>query len=182
MAKLELLETAVPILPFTCCQISLSDTENACMVVLSVCRACNTLGCLMECVVSLGNEFSIMFECHVWIWSICWIHNKPLMLIFYSITMCRVGGGVLHIHRNVNDSDETRWLDNVVESISNIAKNHGKNGAFMLWSVVMQFCPQELKFHSYAILCRRTILERVSGARWTCQMVRTAYSPPCSWC
>ena len=54
------------------------------------------------------------------------------MLIFYSITMCRVGGGVLHIHRNVNDSDETRWLDNVVESISNIAKNHGKNGAFML--------------------------------------------------
>jgi murein L,D-transpeptidase YafK len=43
-----------------------------------------------------------------------------------TLAMCRVEGGTLHIHGNVNDSDETRWLDSVVESISNIAKAHGK--------------------------------------------------------
>lgn len=40
-------------------------------------------------------------------------------------TCTRVDGGVLHIHGNVNDSDEVRWLDNVVESISSIATAHG---------------------------------------------------------
>ena len=113
--------------------------------------------------VSLGNKFSIIFECDVGILSICWIHNKPLMLTFYSITMCRIGGGILHIHGNVNDSDETRWLDNVVESISNIAKNHGKNG--VLLSVAMHFCSPRVKIPFLCHLCRRTILERVSGAR-----------------
>ena len=57
--------------------------------------------------------------------------TSDVNILLYYI-MCRDGGGVLHIHGNVNDSDETRWLDNVVESISSIAKNHGKNGAFML--------------------------------------------------
>lgn len=63
----------------------------------------------------------------------CYVmHDGLLMFRFYSVAMCRVEGGILHIHGNVNDSDEARWLDNVVESISNIAKAHGKNGDFML--------------------------------------------------
>ena len=37
----------------------------------------------------------------------------------------RADGGTLHIHGNVNDSDEARWLENVVESISSIATTHG---------------------------------------------------------
>ena len=60
------------------------------------------------------------------------MHNEHLMFRFYSVAMCRVGGGILHIHGNVNDSDETRWLDSVVESISDIAKAHGKNGDMIL--------------------------------------------------
>ncbi|RLM85219.1 tRNA wybutosine-synthesizing protein 2/3/4 isoform X2 [Panicum miliaceum] len=56
-------------------------TENACIMVLSVCQALNKQN---------------------------WVE-----------------GGILHIHGNVNDSDETRWLDSVVESISDIAKAHG---------------------------------------------------------
>ncbi|PAN14153.1 hypothetical protein PAHAL_2G388000 [Panicum hallii] len=42
-----------------------------------------------------------------------------------AVRALRVEGGILHIHGNVNDSDETRWLDSVVESISDIAKAHG---------------------------------------------------------
>lgn len=42
-----------------------------------------------------------------------------------AVTALRVGGGILHIHGNVTDSDETSWLDHVVDSISNIAKTHG---------------------------------------------------------
>lgn len=44
------------------------------------------------------------------------------------------------------------------------------------------FCSPRVHIRSHVILCCRTILERVSGACWTCQMVRAAYSPPCSWC
>ncbi|ONM57712.1 tRNA wybutosine-synthesizing protein 2/3/4 [Zea mays] len=50
-----------------------------------------------------------------------------------AVEALRVGGGVLHIHGNVNDSDETRWLDSVVESISNVAKNHG-----LSWNVSVE--------------------------------------------
>lgn len=122
-------------------------TENACMVVLSVCRAWNTLGCLMECL-------NVMLE-------FCQLAGSTTNLwwTFYSITMCRVGGGILHIHGNVNDSDETRWLDNVVESISNIAKNHGKNGAFMLWSVAMHFCSPRVQIPFLCPFC-------VAGLSW----------------
>ncbi|CAN6225692.1 unnamed protein product, partial [Urochloa humidicola] len=42
-----------------------------------------------------------------------------------AVKALRVEGGIMHIHGNVNDSDETRWVDNVVESISSIAKAHG---------------------------------------------------------
>ena len=48
---------------------------------------------------------------------------SPDSIMFSTCT--RAGGGVLHIHGNVNDSDEARWLDNVVESISSIATAHG---------------------------------------------------------
>lgn len=163
--QLELLETAVPILPFTCLpSLVIWHTENACMVVLSVCRAWNTLGCLMECVASLGKNFSIIFNVMFGILSICWIH-KPLMLTFYSITMYRVGGGVLHIHGNVNDSDETRWLDSVVESISNIAKNHGKNGAFMLWSAAMHLFL--LSKSSYPFSCHFVLQDYLGTCQWS---------------
>ncbi|KAL6656615.1 hypothetical protein ACP70R_004395 [Stipagrostis hirtigluma subsp. patula] len=50
-----------------------------------------------------------------------------------AVTALRVDGGILHIHGNVNDSDETLWLDNVVESINNIAKTHG-----LSWSVSVE--------------------------------------------
>ncbi|KAK1680165.1 hypothetical protein QYE76_041013 [Lolium multiflorum] len=42
-----------------------------------------------------------------------------------AVKALRVDGGILHIHGNVNDTDEARWLDNVVESISSIATTHG---------------------------------------------------------
>ncbi|XP_062189340.1 tRNA wybutosine-synthesizing protein 2/3/4 isoform X2 [Phragmites australis] len=50
-----------------------------------------------------------------------------------AVTALRVDGGILHIHGNVNNSDETRWLDNVVESISNIAKARG-----LSWNVTVE--------------------------------------------
>ncbi|WVZ66070.1 hypothetical protein U9M48_015345 [Paspalum notatum var. saurae] len=50
-----------------------------------------------------------------------------------AVTALRVGGGVLHIHGNVIDSDETHWLDNVVKSISNIAKTQG-----LSWNVSVE--------------------------------------------
>ncbi|CAL5062533.1 unnamed protein product [Urochloa decumbens] len=50
-----------------------------------------------------------------------------------AVKALRVEGGIMHIHGNVNDSDETRWLDNVVESISNIAKAHG-----LSWNVSLE--------------------------------------------
>ncbi|KAF8700374.1 hypothetical protein HU200_034309 [Digitaria exilis] len=50
-----------------------------------------------------------------------------------AVASLRVEGGILHIHGNVNDSDEARWLDSVVESISNIAKAHG-----LSWSVSLE--------------------------------------------
>jgi tRNA wybutosine-synthesizing protein 3 len=45
----------------------------------------------------------------------------------------RAEGGMLHIHGNVNDSDESLWLDNVVKSITNIAKTHG-----LSWNVTVE--------------------------------------------
>uniref|UniRef100_A0A0E0LL90 tRNA wybutosine-synthesizing protein 2/3/4 n=1 Tax=Oryza punctata TaxID=4537 RepID=A0A0E0LL90_ORYPU len=50
-----------------------------------------------------------------------------------AVRALRAEGGMLHIHGNVNDSDETLWLDNVVESITNIAKTHG-----LSWKVTME--------------------------------------------
>ncbi|CAN6205519.1 unnamed protein product [Urochloa humidicola] len=50
-----------------------------------------------------------------------------------AVKALRVEGGIMHIHGNVNDSDETGWLDNVVESISNIAKAHG-----LSWNVSLE--------------------------------------------
>ncbi|KAF7008271.1 hypothetical protein CFC21_023064 [Triticum aestivum] len=54
-----------------------------------------------------------------------------------AVRALRVGGGVLHIHGNVNDSDEARWLDNVVESISSIATAHG-----LSWKVSLEHVEQ----------------------------------------
>ena len=157
-------------------------TENACMVVLSVCRAWNTLCCLMECVVSLGNKFSIMFECHVWIWSICWIHNKPLMLTFYSIILCVGMAAVYCIYTGMSmtlmrHAGWTMLLNPSVISPKTTVKM--VHLCFDLLRCI--FALQELKFHSYGILCRRTILERVSGARWTREMVRAAENT-CAHC
>ncbi|CAM0906040.1 unnamed protein product [Alopecurus aequalis] len=50
-----------------------------------------------------------------------------------AVRALRVGGGILHIHGNVNDSDEARWLENVVESISSIATTHG-----LSWKVSLE--------------------------------------------
>ncbi|TVU38887.1 hypothetical protein EJB05_12282 [Eragrostis curvula] len=50
-----------------------------------------------------------------------------------AVAALRVEGGTLHIHGNVNDSDETSWLDDVVESISNIAKAHG-----LSWNILVE--------------------------------------------
>lgn len=50
-----------------------------------------------------------------------------------AVRALRVEGGILHIHGNVNDSDETLWLDSVVESISDIAKTHG-----LSWNVSLE--------------------------------------------
>ena len=90
----------------------------------------------------------VLYNVLMWCWNFVNLldpqQTSDVNILLYYI-MCRDGGGVLHIHGNVNDSDETRWLDNVVESISNIAKNHGKNGAFMLWSVAMHFCSPRVK-------------------------------------
>uniref|UniRef100_A0A0D9WZF5 tRNA wybutosine-synthesizing protein 2/3/4 n=1 Tax=Leersia perrieri TaxID=77586 RepID=A0A0D9WZF5_9ORYZ len=50
-----------------------------------------------------------------------------------AVRALRVEGGMLHIHGNVNDTDETLWLVNVVDSISNIAKSHG-----LSWNVTVE--------------------------------------------
>ncbi|KAK3127155.1 hypothetical protein QOZ80_7AG0569120 [Eleusine coracana subsp. coracana] len=50
-----------------------------------------------------------------------------------AVAALRVEGGILHIHGNVNDSDETSWLEHVVESISNVARAHG-----LSWSVIVE--------------------------------------------
>ncbi|KAF0908774.1 hypothetical protein E2562_028589 [Oryza meyeriana var. granulata] len=50
-----------------------------------------------------------------------------------AVRALRAEGGMLHIHGNVNDSDETLWLDNAVESISNIAKTHG-----LSWNITVE--------------------------------------------
>uniref|UniRef100_A0A0E0EBY0 tRNA wybutosine-synthesizing protein 2/3/4 n=1 Tax=Oryza meridionalis TaxID=40149 RepID=A0A0E0EBY0_9ORYZ len=50
-----------------------------------------------------------------------------------AVRALRAEGGMLHIHGNVNDSDETLWLDNVVKSITNIAKTHG-----LSWNVTVE--------------------------------------------
>ncbi|CAN6218978.1 unnamed protein product [Urochloa humidicola] len=50
-----------------------------------------------------------------------------------AVKALRVEGGIMHIHGNVNDSDETRWVDNVVESISSIANAHG-----LSWNVSLE--------------------------------------------
>lgn len=50
-----------------------------------------------------------------------------------AVKALRVEGGMLHIHGNVNDSDEASWLDSVVESISNTATTHG-----LSWKVSLE--------------------------------------------
>uniref|UniRef100_A0A0E0I1D3 tRNA wybutosine-synthesizing protein 2/3/4 n=1 Tax=Oryza nivara TaxID=4536 RepID=A0A0E0I1D3_ORYNI len=50
-----------------------------------------------------------------------------------AVRALRAEGGMLHIHGNVNDSDESLWLDNVVKSITNIAKTHG-----LSWNVTVE--------------------------------------------
>ncbi|KAG8080376.1 hypothetical protein GUJ93_ZPchr0007g3241 [Zizania palustris] len=50
-----------------------------------------------------------------------------------AVRALRAEGGMLHIHGNVNDSDETLWLDNVVESINSMAKTHG-----LSWNVSVE--------------------------------------------
>uniref|UniRef100_A0ACD5UZW0 Uncharacterized protein n=1 Tax=Avena sativa TaxID=4498 RepID=A0ACD5UZW0_AVESA len=50
-----------------------------------------------------------------------------------AVMALRVDGGILHIHGNVNDSDEAHWLENVVESISSIATTHG-----LSWKVSLE--------------------------------------------
>ncbi|GJN32451.1 hypothetical protein PR202_gb20963 [Eleusine coracana subsp. coracana] len=50
-----------------------------------------------------------------------------------AVAALRGEGGILHIHGNVNDSDETSWLEHVVESISNIARAHG-----LSWNVTVE--------------------------------------------
>lgn len=96
--------------------------------------------------------------------------------MFYFI--CRAEGGMLHIHGNVNDSDESLWLDNVVKSITNIAKTHGTICPFIHTRVAKH--STRLKLPSYATVachfCLRTVLERHGGACRTRQMVRSAYT------
>uniref|UniRef100_J3MLB2 tRNA wybutosine-synthesizing protein 2/3/4 n=1 Tax=Oryza brachyantha TaxID=4533 RepID=J3MLB2_ORYBR len=50
-----------------------------------------------------------------------------------AVRALRAEGGMLHIHGNVNDSDETCWLDKAVESICNIAKTQG-----LSWNVTVE--------------------------------------------
>ncbi|THU51364.1 hypothetical protein C4D60_Mb06t30260 [Musa balbisiana] len=47
-----------------------------------------------------------------------------------AVRALRAEGGILHVHGNVNDSEESSWLEYVVKSISNIACSEG-----LLWDV-----------------------------------------------
>ncbi|XP_072956456.1 tRNA wybutosine-synthesizing protein 2/3/4 [Typha angustifolia] len=50
-----------------------------------------------------------------------------------AVRALRVGGGILHVHGNVNDSEESSWIDYVVRSISGISESEG-----LLWDVSVQ--------------------------------------------
>ncbi|KAJ0983059.1 hypothetical protein J5N97_011314 [Dioscorea zingiberensis] len=39
--------------------------------------------------------------------------------------LVKIDGGMLHIHGNVIDSEESSWLEYVVKTITNIAKSEG---------------------------------------------------------
>ncbi|KAF3330074.1 MET-10+related protein-like protein [Carex littledalei] len=42
-----------------------------------------------------------------------------------AVRALRTKGGMLHIHGNVNDSEEVAWFDHVVQSITSISRNEG---------------------------------------------------------
>lgn len=50
-----------------------------------------------------------------------------------AVKALRAEGGVLHVHGNVNDSEENSWLEYVVSSIGNIALSEG-----LAWDVSLQ--------------------------------------------
>ncbi|RWW09644.1 hypothetical protein BHE74_00043691 [Ensete ventricosum] len=55
--------------------------------------------------------------------------GNSILQYFYLLQpnhMFRAEGGILHVHGNVNDSEESSWLEYVVKSISNIACSEGK--------------------------------------------------------
>jgi tRNA wybutosine-synthesizing protein 3 len=43
----------------------------------------------------------------------------------HSFFCVRIEGGMLHIHGNVNDSEESTWVDYIVQSITRISQNEG---------------------------------------------------------
>jgi gluconate kinase len=69
----------------------------------------------------------------------------------------------LHIHENVNDSDEMSWLDNAVESISNIAKAHGKMVACLNLSMSI-YSQESNSILIFLGIYHRAFLERLGGA------------------
>jgi hypothetical protein len=69
----------------------------------------------------------------------------------------------LHIHGNVNDLDEMSWLDNVVESISNIVKAHGKMVACLNLTISI-YSQESNSILIFLVMYRRAFLERFGGA------------------
>jgi hypothetical protein len=86
-------------------------------------------------------------------------------------TPTRVDGGILHIHGNVNDTDEARWLDNVVESISSIATTHGTrteicyHASLILFEILIcTFARHDC--HCVSGLSWKVSLEHVERVKW----------------
>lgn len=82
---------------------------------------------------------------------------------------------MLHIHGNVNDSEESTWFDHVVKSITKISQNEGTATDVITFRYI--YVNVNVFF-----LCSRVIMACIHTARRACEVVRAPHSSPSCGC
>lgn len=71
--------------------------------------------------------------------------SRPLLSLPISFSLnqrCRREGGILHVHGNTRDSEESQWIDHVSKSIYDIARSEGRIIIFYFILIIqLGHCP-----------------------------------------
>ncbi|KAL8151209.1 hypothetical protein V2J09_021017 [Rumex salicifolius] len=98
-----------------------------------------------------------------------------------AVRALRDEGGILHIHGNVKDTEESQWTNQVLESISQMAKSEGHH-----WDISLQHL-ERVKWYAphirhvvVDVRCSRLERERETSPKWRDTTKQNIQDYPCT--